>query len=490
MFKNKEEYDALPYLDRNKAWLKTFAGCVTISAALEFISTSIYITIFALGSNFGTILILSFIFKAVLIVCGVIGVAWVVGAQRLAIRKLIGAWGTETILDDIFYSLGIIAITIALVYGGNQGDKLMFHSANSYEPNIEEYTQNKDYLEKKSRKESISNEKKIATERADKAVADCAECKVIEGNYQSKIRKVLNSKITRYKPSEANWAASKNAKIESQAKDIEAEMNGKIQSARGRVELKRDSIIQSLGSMFFSADTSIASHQIKIDSANKSEIGKRDERIISNNFFAGLLVVITQLLCFIGAGGQSFMYRKDGKIWHEIEGKLSASDITKPIITIVNVVVGKFAEWLRLWVSNFMANQFNAVTEMKEKAFQKNELARVMYESGAKSLKEAEYFINKSQGINGNEPIENSPIQEESFNNSAINEDEKKNEIISENDENMAENDGTLSDKGTDLEVIERLIEGLYGLMSISDNEQIPIINNLIKGLEQLKTLY
>lgn len=480
MYIDKQEHAKLPYLERNAWWLKFFSGCVTVSAVLEFFSTVIYAIIFFLETSFGKYEFLSFVFRSVLIAGAIIGTLWIVGAQRVAIRKFVGAKGTQSIWDDIFYFLGIVSITALLVYVGNKGDRLIMHGVNSYEPKIEQYTNNSDYVEKKDRKKGLNNEKEQAIRNANQSVIDCSECKIIEGVYAGKIATKNSKRIIRVKSNEVNWANSVNNKIASEVNALREEMNGKISQARGKAELKRDSIIASYEKRLFSADTSLAVHQVKIDSANKQEIELRDKTIQANNFFAGLLVVLTQLLCLIGAGGQSFMYRKDGKIWHDIEKALSASDFISPIMTVINVKLGRVAEWIKLWISNFVATESIALSNMKEKAFEKNELARVIYNAGVTNLKEAEYFINKSKE---QAQPENEHPQEQGDEIIENEGEEKKNEIIENNDEIVAENDGNLQDK----ELIEQFIESLKYLLGVCEPSDVQLVQELITYLTSLK---
>jgi len=482
MFIDKQEHAGLPYLERNAWWLKFFAGCVTVSAVLEFFSTSIYATIFFLDTNLGKYEILTYIFRAVLIIASIIGTLWIVGAQRVAIRKFVGAKGTQSVWDDLFYLLGIVLITVILIYVGNKGDKLILHGVNSYEPKIGEYSKDNDYVEKKDSKKDLSMQKEQAIKNANQSVVDCSECKIIEGRYKGKIAAKKAKKITRFKANEVNWAMSVNSKIASEANALEEEMNGKIIEARGRAELKRDSIIASYDKRLFSADTSLVVHQLKIDSANKKELPIKDEVQQSNNLFAGLLVLLTQFLCLLGAGGQSYMYRKDGKVWHDIEKALSASDFVTPIMVVINVKLGRVAEWIKLWVSNFVANERVAVSEMKEKAFEKNELTRVMYEAGVTNLKQAEYFINKAQN-KAEQPTESLPqedIEPPNDENIETENDEKKNEIIEENEENVIKNDRTLQ-KNTDLiQRLKNIIEDCDIALEVITDENVRSKFNLI----------
>ena len=99
-----------------------------------------------------------------------------------------------------------------------------------------------------------------------------------------------------------------------------------------------------------------------------------------------------------------------------------------------------------------------------------------MYESGATSLTEAEYYINKSQGSKINESTADT----------LPNEDEKKNEIIEENGENVTENDGNLSDKSFILKRIEDY-SNMLGFLDDNDRavilERIATYKNLVNFL-------
>lgn len=115
MFIDKQEFEELPYLERNRNWLSLFSGFNTASAIIEFFTTSTYAVIFFTSANISKNWILSFVLSSVLSICSVVIIAWIVSSQRLALRKLFGSFETKPKFDDITYFIAVIAITAILV---------------------------------------------------------------------------------------------------------------------------------------------------------------------------------------------------------------------------------------------------------------------------------------------------------------------------------------------------------------------------------------
>jgi hypothetical protein len=195
---------------------------------------------------------------------------------------------TETKMDDWFYLVCSIIITIVIFFGSYVGGKKLFSSEdiNGYKSKaVNDYTKDQKY-------KSTLAQLNIARNELYSNMSDCLECKSIEAQYNAK-------KVVAVRSANPQWQKNADREAANKNKDIERQKQIKIAEALGKANASVIENRKAIQSRVANLEAQLEAHKDRIDKKDNEEDNKEKGKESQNNTLAGLEAIFTQSLLFL-----------------------------------------------------------------------------------------------------------------------------------------------------------------------------------------------